>query len=358
MAETKIDGRADRKRRSRRSNLPTVADVAREAGVSPMTVSRVINGMTNVVPETRDRVREAIAKLGYVPNNAARNLAGGKQCRIALLHSNPSSAYLSEFLMGALEEASASNAQLIVEYCEESDTAQALAKKLQAHRADGVLLPPPLCDDSALIDQLHGNGLALAQIATGAPSPLANAVMIDDRSAAHAIACVLTGLGHRRIGFIAGNPNQTASALRRAGYEAALADAGLALDDALVRQGDFSYRSGLVAADALLRLPDPPTAILACNDDMAAAAVATCHRRGLDVPQDVSICGFDDTAMATTIWPELTTVRQPIAEMARSATSLLVAAVRREPGNAAIEHRQIDFEVVRRDSEGKCDKAG
>ena len=127
----------------------------------------------------------------------------------------------------------------------------------------------------------------------------------------------LIGLGHRRIGFIVGSANQTASALRREGYCAALAAAGIAELPELIRQGDFTYRSGLARANALLDLADPPTAIFASNDDMAAAVVAAAHWRHLDVPRDLSVCGFDDTAMATTILPELTTVRQPIAEMAQ-----------------------------------------
>ncbi len=332
---------------------PTLADVARAAGVSPMTASRVVNREANVLPATREKVEQAIAALGYVPNAAARNLASGKQCRIALLHSNPSSAYLSEFLMGSLAQASVVNAQLVVEYCEDTDTADTLVDKLRSHRVDAVLLPPPLSDDSALVESLHAQGLPVAQIATGEPQAFAHAVSIDDEAAAHAMAKHLVSLGHSRIGFITGDSNQTASALRLKGYESALREAGLDVDRVLIRKGDFSYRSGLAASEKLLARPSRPTAIFASNDDMAAAAVATAHRHGLNVPADVSICGFDDTAMATTIWPELTTVRQPVAEMARTATALLEEAVRNRSGEQSKpRHIVLDYAIVHRDSDG------
>jgi len=352
MAWEKRKGGERRKPRSR-GGEPTVADVARAAGVSPMTVSRVINREGNVLPATREKVEEAVAALGYVPNTAARHLAGGKQCRIALLHSNPSSAYLSEFLMGSLAQASASHAQLVVEYCDEAETAEALVTKLKSHRVDAVLLPPPLCDDAELAEKLRELGLPMAQIATGNPLAFAHAVTIDDRAAALAMTRHLIGLGHRRIGFIEGNPNQTASALRRAGFEAALEEAGIAIEAELIRHGDFSYRSGLAAAEELLAQRPRPTAIFASNDDMAAAAVATAHRHGLEVPADISICGYDDTAMATTIWPELTTIRQPVSDMARAATEMLVEQVGSRPDASKGPSRvMLDFAIIRRASDG------
>jgi LacI family transcriptional regulator len=347
-------GRKREKRKARpQGGAPTLADVARHAGVSPMTASRAINRKGNVLPETQEKVREAVAALGYVPNPAARNLAAGKQFRIALLHSNPSSAYLSEFLMGGLAQASASQAQLIVEYCEEGQSAGQLAERLLSHRVDAVLLPPPLCDDVALTTTLLDLDLPFVQIATGQPLAAAHAVTIDDRSAAREMTRHLIALGHRRIGFIAGNPNQTASALRREGFEDALSEAGIAGDVQLIRQGDFSYRSGLEASEALFALDPRPTAIFASNDDMAAAAVAVAHRHGLDVPADIAICGYDDTAMATTIWPELTTIRQPVADMARAAIELLAADAGKNPDDQrAPRHVRLDYALVRRASDG------
>lgn len=319
-----------------------------------MTVSRVVNGEPNVMPATRDKVNAAISSLGYIPNPAARSLAGGQQCRIALLHSNPSAAYLSELLVGSLAEAAACDVELTVEPCSFDEVADDLVARLCGHRIDAVLLPPPLCENQALLDALMAAGIPMAQIASGKPAPFAQAVAIDDRTAAHAMTTRLIGLGHRRIGFICGDTNQSASALRYAGHECALKEAGLASDPGLVANGDFTYRSGLRAAEELLSRDPRPTAIFSSNDDMAAAAVAVAHRLGLEVPGDISVCGFDDSAMATTIWPELTTIRQPIAAMARQAVRLLAGAVRggQADGRVAIRHDQLDFDLIARVSDG------
>jgi LacI family transcriptional regulator len=163
----------------------------------------------------------------------------------------------------------------------------------------------------------------------------------------------LLSLGHVRVGFITGNPDQTASARRQEGYEAALRERGLAVDPELIAPGLFTYRSGLDAAERLLRLKNPPTAIFASNDDMAAATVAAAHSHGLAVPSDLTVCGFDDTAMATTIWPELTTVRQPIGDMSRAALDLLVRKVKAQRAGAPqpTGHQRLPFTLVRRQSD-------
>lgn len=331
---------------------PTVADVARAAGVSPMTVSRVVNREANVLPATRDKVTAAIAALGYVPNRAARSLAGGQQCRIALLHNNPSATYLSALLMGALDGVRAAEAELIVEQHATGDSFETLVARLTAHRVDAVLLPGPLCDDRALLAALRDAGLPIAQVSTGRPEAFAHAVTIDDEGAAHAVTRRLTGLGHRRIGLIGGHPGLTASALRRTGYVRALREAGLDADPALIVPGDFTYRSGLAGAERLLALPIRPTAIFASNDDMAAAVVSVASRRGLEVPRDLSVCGFDDIALATSVWPELTTIHQPVAEMAGNAIRLLAASVRRRGDSPGTRHVRHAYTLVVRGSDG------
>ena len=175
-------------------------------------------------------------------------------------------------------------------------------------------------------------------------------VSIDDFAAAYAMTRHVLSLGHRRIGFILGNPAQTASANRLAGYRSALEDAGIAFADSLTAQGVFTYRSGLDAAEQLLALEVAPTAIFASNDDMAAATVAVAHRRGLDVPGDLTVCGFDDTTLATAIWPELTTIHQPIADMSRAAVEMLVSNIRRQQALQE-RHQLLDFTLIRRQSD-------
>jgi LacI family transcriptional regulator len=337
------------------SGVPTIADVAREAGFSPMTVSRVINGEKNVRESTRDAVLKTIAELNYSPNLAARSLAGSEQIRIGLLYSNPSAAYLSEFLVGSLEQARLSHVQLVVEKCDADQHEDDVAREMLATGIDGIILPPPLCD-SALIQAVIAKADALAvAVASGRPAEGLSVVRIDDFAAAKAMTQHIISLGHRRIGFIIGNPNQTASEQRLEGYRSALHDADIAEDQALIEQGMFTYRSGLQAAESLLDCPDRPTAIFASNDDMAAAAVAVAHRRHLDVPTDLTVCGFDDTDFARSIWPELTTIHQPIADMSRAAVALLVAKIRarRAGRDDAFRESMLDFTLVRRDSEAR-----
>lgn len=174
---------------------------------------------------------------------------------------------------------------------------------------------------------------------------------IDDFAAAQDITKHLLELGHHRIGFVRGPPSMTASAERFRGFFAALADVGLDPDQTTIEQGYFAYRSGLIAAERLLARDERPTAIFASNDDKAAAAINAAHRAGLDVPPDLSVVGFDDTSPTATVWPELTTIRQPIAEMADAAIELLVASLRgRDCGGEARTDRVLRHQLIVRGS--------
>lgn len=340
-------------RPSRRSgSAPTISDVAKLAGVSPMTVSRVINSENNVRPATREVVNAAIATLGYSPNRAARSLAGAGQLRIGLLYSNPSAGFLSEFLLGSLDQASRSDVQIVVEKCELGDHELERAQHLIASGIDGIILPPPLCEAPALLALLDEANVCAVSVATAMRDEDRLAIRIDDHAAAATMTRHIMQLGHRRIGFIKGDPNLAASAERLEGFRAALADAGIAEDPSLIVEGLYTYRSGLDAAEQLLDRAEPPTAIFSSNDDMAAATVAVAHRRGLDVPGDLTVCGFDDTTLSTAIWPELTTIHQPIADMSRSALELLVTTLRRQRGGDGVEvPRLLDFTLIRRQSD-------
>ncbi|WP_375421208.1 LacI family DNA-binding transcriptional regulator [uncultured Sphingomonas sp.] len=336
----------------RAGSAPTISDVARRAGVSPMTVSRVINGESNVRPATRDAVNTAISALNYAPNPAARNLAGAGQTRIGLLYSNPSAGFLSEFLLGSLDQAARSDIQIIVEKCELGEHEIEVTKHLIDGGIDGIVLPPPLCEAQAVLALLAAAKIPTVVVASGFPASEQLAVRIDDREAALTMTRHIMALGHRRIGFITGNPNLSASARRLEGYGDALREIGVPLDEALITHGLYTYRSGLDAAEQLLDLDDPPTAIFASNDDMAAATVAVAHRRRLDVPGDLTVCGFDDTTLSTAIWPELTTIHQPIADMSRAAVELLVSAIRAGKAiDRGARHRTLDYTLIRRQSD-------
>ncbi|WP_242123637.1 LacI family DNA-binding transcriptional regulator [Sphingobium sp. Sx8-8] len=327
----------------------TIVDVAARAGVSSMTVSRVINGRTGVSDETRAMVKEAIKALAYIPNVAARSLVTSSELRIGVIYSNARAAFMSDFLTGVFEEASARGARLILLKGEEGRPPPTTAlEDLAASNVSGVLLAPPLGEAPEVLRILREAGCAMA--AVGAyPSPEKICVRIDDRAASYQMTRLLLDQGHRRLGFILGNPDQAASAERMAGFHAAVRETGGV--DIQVVQGDFTYASGLVAAEQLLSSSQPPTAIFASNDDMAAAVVSVAHRRHLDVPGELTVAGFDDTTAAVTLWPPLTTVRQPVRELAAEALSLLIAEIGAGGGKADVPRERIlSHEIVERES--------
>jgi LacI family transcriptional regulator len=321
-----------------------------------MTVSRVVNCEKNVRESTRMAVLDAVKRLNYSPNTAARSLAAGKATQIGLLYSNPSAAYLSQFLVGALDGARRTGSHLLIEACEgESADEQAEAtRRLALTNVQGVILPPPLSESRPVQAELEAAGIPVVFVARGlAPEGCLN-VRTDDFGAAAAMTRHLLDLGHRRIGFIKGHPGHSAAVERLRGFRAALSQFGIDPDNAAMEQGYFTYRSGLMAAERLLSRPEPPTAIFASNDDMAAAAVNVAHRWGLDVPGDLSVVGFDDTAPARIVWPELTTVRQPVAAMADAALQLLLSDLktRRFGGPSPASEIVLDYELILRQSSG------
>jgi LacI family transcriptional regulator len=346
------------KSRRRAIQGPTISDVAARAGVSPMTVSRVINAGMNVRAETREAVNQAIRELDYRPSQAARNLAGSQSHRIGVFYAATSMSYMSEFLLGALDQSSRAGAQVLIEKTAEGQGAEEALAHLLAARVDGLLLPPPLCESADILARIRKAGVAAVGVATGHPSTRIATVRIDNEAAAREVTDHLIALGHRRFGFIGGHPNQTVSAQRQAGFLAALERAGLPRSAARIEPGLYSWRSGLAAAEKLLAGRPALTALFAANDDMAAAAAAVAHRMGLAVPEDVSIVGFDDSPMAVTVWPALTTVQQPVADMARSAVSLLISEIRRlQGGGGKPRDLLLPHTLVVRESSGPAPTA-
>lgn len=321
-----------------------------------MTVSRVINGGKNVRDSTRVAVLDAVRELNYSPNTAARSLAAGRSTGIGLLYANPSAGYLSQFLIGALQAARHSGAHLVIESCESEDADEQaeVTRRFATSDVEGVILPPPLSEAQPILAELDAIGMPVVTVAMGAPRQDSLNVRIDDAAAAGEMTRYLLELGHRDIGFIKGHPNHIASHDRFRGFIDALREYDLDPDAAPVEQGYFSYRSGLAASERLLARPVPPTAIFASNDDMAAATVSVAHRLGLDVPHDLSVVGFDDTPLATSVWPELTTVKQPISAMAEAALELLVADLRgrRSSSTRKFTERVLSHALIIRESSG------
>lgn len=326
-----------------------IEDVAAAAGVSMKTVSRVLNDEPNVREEMRDRVMQAVKKLNYKPNQSARSLAGHRSYSVALVYNNPSRNYLMEIQGGMLEACHAHHYNLFLAPVGEGREREADMQGLFGRfRPDGVVLIPPLTDDKVVLGYLQERDVPFACIA---PKQSAGriGVMMDETAAVLELMEHLISLGHRRIGHIKGPPAHGACQWRFAGYREALRRHGIEFDPALVAQGAFSYESGRVAANALLDLADRPTAIFAANDDMAAGVIRAAGERSLSVPGDLSVCGFDDTPIARHIYPALTTVRQPTAEMGRLATLELLERIRSpEAGRMVrVEHALVVRESTR-----------
>jgi LacI family transcriptional regulator len=330
----------------------TIYDVARAAEVSIKTVSRVLNGEPNVRPETRQRVSECAAALHYRPSLSARSLAGARSYLLGLLFDNPSPAYVTDVQTGLTTRCRESGYHLVVEpvRCDSPDVARAVETLTGALRLDGVVLTPPVCDSAAVLDVLDRIAMPYARIAPWSDVDRGGRVEMDDRRAAYEMTGHLLQLGHRDIGFIRGHPGHGASRRRFEGYAQALADQGVAVRPDRVLRGNFSSQSGVDCGQALLDRPDRPTAIFASNDDMGLGVMMVAARLGLSVPEHLSVAGFDDSTAAKIVWPPLTTVRQPVVDMAYAAADLMLS---REAGPGQPQARMLDFELVVRTSTGR-----
>ena len=306
-----------------------IEDVAVAAGVSMKTVSRVLNHEPNVREETRLRVIKAVEELKYTPDLSARSLAGSKSFLVALLYSNPSANYLMGVIEGVLKACADENYHTLLCPLDDDEArmvagAEALIARSQP---DGLVLTPPITDSPALLKRL-----AELEIPYSSVSPQDQThgmgVAMDETRAAYDMVMHLASLGHRRIAHVIGHPAHGAAGWRLTGYRQGLERAGIKFDPTLVMPGEFTFESGVRAASALLDLERPPSAVFAANDDMAAGVIHEALQRKVRVPEDLSVCGFDDTPMSRQMFPALTTVQQPTYEMGRIATLELLASIR------------------------------
>ena len=305
------------------SERVTIREVADMAGVSIATVSRVLNGRGDVSDETRDLVTKVIRENGYRANRSARGLSGGRTGLVGVLVPLVYPAYFAGILAGAAEALSEHGLQIVLSPTGgEHDREVSLLDRLHG-LSDGALIILPE-ESNVELQRLLDSGYRFVVL-----DPL---MPLDQRipsvSAAHTSGADqamrhLLGLGHRRIAQITGPNGWLATEDRRRGYHAALASAGILPDPALEVESIPEIEPGRAAAERLLDLPDPPTAIFAFNDNIAIGAIQAARARGLRVPEDLSVVGFDDVENATIVSPALTTVRQPLAEMGRTGVSLL-----------------------------------
>jgi LacI family transcriptional regulator len=306
------------------SNHVTIVDVAEEAGVSYTTVSRVINNKGSVKAETRERVLMAMTRLGYVVDQRARSLAGGRSQVIGLLVHDVGTSYIGEITRGIDAELASEQYDLLLYTTHRRKTKEsAYVVTLTRGLADGLLLVLPR-DPGAYLETLRLHRFPHVLIDHRGGDFKAPAVAAANWQGAYEATKYLIELQHRRIGFITGAMDQICAQDRLAGYKSALADHGITFDPELVGEGDFFQPLGYAKASTLLELPHPPTAIFASNDVSAFGVMEAVREHGLRIPEDVSILGFDDISQAAHVHPPLTTVRQPLEEMGRSATRMLL----------------------------------
>ncbi|MFZ2986672.1 LacI family DNA-binding transcriptional regulator [Ideonella sp.] len=314
----------------------TITDVAQRARVSIKTVSRVVNREPGVHEETRAAVLKVVAELNYRPKQSARSLAGARSFLIGLLYYDPSAAFIGGVQQGATHRCRDAGYHLVVESLESDagDIGTQLDHMVSALRPDGMILTPPVCDNPTVLDALQAARIPCVLISPDAHVHHLSQVRMDDVLAAEELTNLLISLGHTRIGFIKGAADQSASGLRLQGFLQAMKAHDLSVESDLIYQGNFTFPSGVEGAHHLLSRRSPPTAVFASNDDMALGVLSTAQRLGLSVPGDLSIVGFDDSPAASLVWPPLTTVRQPLAEMAAAAVDLLISREARptDPG--------------------------
>ncbi|QEE24245.1 LacI family transcriptional regulator [Rhodanobacter glycinis] len=307
-----------------------IEDVAVHAGVSVKTVSRVLNGYTNVRAKLRTRIEASIRELNYVPNASARSLAGNRSYLVALLYDNPAagSSYVMELIVGVLQACRGTPYNAVLHPFEAGeDLAARIDGFVAQHRPDALVLVPPHASNAKLLQRLDELDIRYSTISSKLRESQID-IGFDERKAAEEIVGHLISLGHRRIGHVTGLKGHGARTWRRNGYRDALRKGGIAYDESLVAEGDFTFASGVAAAKALLDQRRPPTAIFAANDDMACGVMREAHERGLVIPRDLSVCGFDGTPVSQLISPGLTTVHQPCREMGCAATERVLQAIR------------------------------
>lgn len=334
-----------------RAARTTIDDVAARAGVSIKTVSRVMNDEPGVRAETRERVRDAMKALNYQPSLPARSLAGRRSNLIGLVYENPSANYVFDVQSGAMARTRDAGLRLFIQSCNDLDKdpiPEILAMLEQTH-VDGLILTPPLSANHALIAALDERRLPFVRMAPDDLEHGSPRVEMDDEAAAREMTAFLFALGHTDVAFVAGHPEHHSSALRLRGYRAAREGRGLSRASERVEQGYNSVDSGIAAGRRLLGEGHRPTAIFASNDDMAAGVILVAHELGIDMPRELSVAGFDDSKLASIVWPPLTTIRQPTYDMAFAATESLI---KRLKGLPVPEVKRLNHEMVVRGSTG------
>jgi LacI family transcriptional regulator len=319
--------------------------VAERANVSTKTVSKVVNNRPDVSKATRERVLAAIDELSYRPNQLARGLATQRSFKLALWCDAPAagSQYIARIQMAILARCQKAGFYLNVEciHASNKNIAQQAKTLVAQSSIEGVVLAPPLSDLTDLVETLKAAGTPIVRFSPSTPDSQTIDVDIDNVQAAYDVTKYLLSLGHTRIGFVRG-PQEHADANRRfEGYRKALAEADIPYEAELCPLGNYAYNTGVQCGVELLGLKQPPTAVFASNDDMAAGVMAASMRFNLHIPGDLSVAGFDDAIISHGVLPRLTTCRQPVDEMADKAIAALLEYGGPKRGAILLPHKLI-----------------
>jgi len=304
----------------------TINDIARLAGVSKKTVSRVINNSPEVIAETRNLVNAVIEETGYSPNPHARGLASRRSFLIGLIFDNPNAEFVVNAQYGALDGLRDSGYELIAHPCDRKNPQliTQVSQFVERHKLHGAILLPPVSENTQLVEAMCDLSCKVVSFASIKIKEATYCAISNDRQSATEVAEHFVRLGHKRIGVVTGPSSHQSSNERLTGFMNGLAAHGIDLADPYIARGGYTFESGMQAAESLLTLDNKPTAIFACNDEMAAGIYQTAHRLGISIPDQLSIVGFDDSQIAQRLWPPLTTIKHPAREMARIAASHLI----------------------------------
>lgn len=316
----------------------TINDVARLAGVSMKTVSRVMNNEPSVRKKTSDKVMAAVKELNYQPNLAARSLAGTKSFAVGLVYDNPNAYYVIDMQQGLLSRCKNEGYELLIHPCSDSneDMLDELRTMITRSRVSGLVLTPPLSERSHVTELLEQLDINYVRVLSGTePEPSDeqtsiknNAIFVNDRAAAFDITEHMIKHGHQHIAFIAGDKEHKSTSERLAGYKEALDAHKIPLNEDLIIDGTYSFESGVNGAKTLMNMSKQPSAIFACNDEIAAGALFAARLMNIRIPEQLSIAGFEDSPFSRQTWPKLTTAHQANNVISEHAARLLFSKAR------------------------------
>lgn len=344
----------------------TISDVAEMAGVSIKTVSRVLNNEPYVNIVTKEAVNAAALQLNYVPHPSARNLARSASLTIGLVYGaaiDGTAAIIPHYSQGiqagTLEACKRLEfGVLLLPFHRDSlGLPEKIVTQARQRRVSGLLISAPICNLPGVLPAIRKAELPSVCIGLNEPMEDMPTVDVNNFESALLMTRHLLGLGHRRIAFVKGYFAALDGSERLSGFTKAMEEAGITMESQLVVQGDHSFESGVKCGDQLLSLSHPPTAVFANNDDMAAGVMHAAYRRGMKLPNELSVVGFDDSEIARTIWPQLTTIHQPLMKMAEAATERLVQMLRPNADKSVAKSNRQQFQcdlVIRGSAASPC----